>query len=449
VINNHWAAFRGRRILLLQGPVGPFFRKLSDVLSGGGAQIHKVNFNGGDCLFYPTGAFLWRGRLEDWPEYFASLLDRLEIDLVVLFGDCRSVHRIARDIATLRGVQVGAFEEGYVRPNFITFEQDGVNGYSLIPREPSFFLTLRSPQGLPEINVGNTFWNAAMWAAMYYLAAAIAWPWLRHYRHHRPLSLAEMWPWLRGAWRKAFYSYQERGLLNLLTRRRNKRFFLVPLQIASDSQVSQHSNFKTAEDFILTVVESFAINAPSDTTLVIKHHPLDRGYHDYGLLLRHLAQVHKLVDRLLYIHDQHLPTLLEHMRGAVVINSTVGLSALSHGAAVKTCGRAIYDIQGLTFQGPLDDFWRAAEGFHIDHELFRRFRAYVIDQTQINSSFYKGAIPDALCASMTSSTQAEDLPCAGQVVKLARSAVRTKDEKVGAWKEGASQPERPLSAAEQ
>jgi capsular polysaccharide export protein len=434
---------------MLQGPVGPFFRQLADVLTGGGAQIHKVNFNGGDCLFYPMGAILWRGGLDDWPESFASVLSRFDIDLVVLFGDCRPLHRVAREIANLRGVKVGAFEEGYVRPNFITFEHDGVNGYSLIPREPEFFLTLPNPQNLPERDVGNTFWHAALWAALYYLAATLAWPWFRQYRHHRSLSLAELWPWMRGGWRRFLYAWKERGLLKLLTGRLSKRFFLVPLQMAADPQVFEHSGFTTAEHFIGTVVVSFAMNAPSDATLVIKHHPLDRGYHNYGQLLRQLAQAHNLVGRLLYIHDQHLPTLLQHMRGAVVINSTVGLSALSHGAAVKTCGRAIYDIEGLTFQGSLDTFWRRAEGFRIDHELFKRFRAYVIDQTQINSSFYKGGISTSLCASMTSSCQAEGVPYAGRVVELARSTSRGKDEQAIARKEKSAQPERARSAAEQ
>jgi capsular polysaccharide export protein len=126
--------------------------------------------------------------------------------------------------------------------------------------------------------------------------------------------------------------------------------------------------------------------------LVIKHHPLDRGYHDYATLLAQLARVHGLKDRLIYIHDQHLPSLFDHMLGAVVINSTVGFSAVSHGAPVKTCGLAIYDIPGLTFQGSLDAFWSEAGTFRPDPQLFMRFRAFVIDHTQINCSFYKAKL---------------------------------------------------------
>ncbi len=62
------STFRGERVLLLQGPVGPFFRRLADDLTRAGAQVFKVNFNGGDWLFYQNGAFNYHGRLEDWPK---------------------------------------------------------------------------------------------------------------------------------------------------------------------------------------------------------------------------------------------------------------------------------------------------------------------------------------------------------------------------------------------
>jgi capsular polysaccharide export protein len=67
----------------------------------------------------------------------------------------------------------------------------------------------------------------------------------------------------------------------------------------------------------------------------------------------------------------------------------VGLSALYHNTPLKVCGEAIYDMPGLTFRGSLKDFWRAASLFRIDRELFRRFRAYLIEHTQLNGSFYK------------------------------------------------------------
>jgi capsular polysaccharide export protein len=400
MIEHPWAGFRNKNILLLQGPVGPFFSRLATVLRAVGAKIHKVNFNGGDCLFYREDTIRWRGSMDAWPAFFESLLGRLRIDVVILFGDCRPIHRVVRAIAQQRGLKVGAFEEGYVRPNFITFEEFGVNGYSSMPRTAQFYAALPNKRIMPEREVGNTFWNAAMWAILYYIASAALHPLFREYRHHRTLGLSEAAPWLRGGWRKLFYAWKERGTAEVLAARLHKKFFLVPLQISGDSQVLQHSKYASVADFVCRVVESFATHAPQDTTLVIKHHPLDRGYHDYGALAAALAETHGLKNRLLCIHDQHLPTLFDHMLGAVVINSTVGFSALSHGAPVKTCGLAIYDLPGLTFQKSLDEFWRGAEGFRPDRELFTRFRAYVIDHTQIAGSFYKGPIGNCSGASI-------------------------------------------------
>jgi capsular polysaccharide export protein len=404
MIAHPWAEFRDKNVLLLQGPVGPFFNRLAKVLTAVGAKAYKVNFNGGDCLFYRDAAMRWRGSMDAWPEYLESLLDSLSIDAVIFFGDCRPIHRVARSIAQRRGLKIGAFEEGYIRPNFVTFEKFGVNGYSSIPRTADFYQSLADSQVAAEREVGNTFWYAALWATLYYCAATAMRGHFRAYRHHRPLELSEALPWLRSGWRKMSRAYKERGVLEFLATHAHQKFFLVPLQISGDSQVLQHSGFASVADFVRRVVESFAAHGPKHTTLAIKHHPLDRGYHDYGVLLAELAERHGLQGRLLYIHDQHLPTLFDHMLGAVVINSTVGFSALSHGAPVKTCGLAIYDIPGLTFQGSLNAFWSEAQSFRPDRQMVARFRAYVIDQTQINCSFYKGTVGDGICASMAAST---------------------------------------------
>jgi hypothetical protein len=72
----------------------------------------------------------------------------------------------------------------------------------------------------------------------------------------------------------------------------------------------------------------------------------------------------------------------------VTINSTVGISSLFHGTPTLVLGKAFYDIKGLTCKGmPLDRFW--TEYSPPDHLLFRKFRNYIIDKTQIQGSFYK------------------------------------------------------------
>lgn len=83
-----------------------------------------------------------------------------------------------------------------------------------------------------------------------------------------------------------------------------------------------------------------------------------------------------------------MPTLLAHVTDVITVNSTVGGSALLHACPTIALSQPIYAIPGLTFQGPLDAFWR-------DHQppnmtLFHYFRNIVIHTTQVNGGFYSG-----------------------------------------------------------
>jgi capsular polysaccharide export protein len=391
MINGGLPSFGGKRVLLLQGPLGPFFRRLAADLAEAGAEVHKVNFNGGDWLFFPgAGSISFRGCPEAWPEFFESLLERLRIDVVFLFGDCRRYHREAHAIATARGLDIGVFEEGHLRPDWITLERSGVNGHSLIPRDPEFYRNLPPPPPAePEQRVEKAFRMTALWAILYYVAACFLRPFFPHYRHHRPLTLLEALPWIRAGWRKLYFAVKERGVLNRLVGGKSKQFFLVPLQVHNDSQVCVHSPYADVSEFIEEVVTSFAAHAPAKMSLVIKHHPRDRGYHDYSRQVRKLQRRLGLEGRLIYVHDLHLPTLLAHASGAVVINSTVGLSALHYGVPTKTTGSAFYDMEGLTYQGGLDTFWSKAWAAVPDHALFGRFRVFLQRCMLINGSFYR------------------------------------------------------------
>jgi len=392
------SAFKGKRVLLLQGPVGPFFRRLSRDLEAAGAHVTKINFNGGDWLFHPRRSIAFRGRMPDWPTFLEKVLVERSIDMVLLFGDCRPVHLMAHKMATRYRLEIGVFEEGYVRPDYITLERYGVNGNSLIPRIPAFYLNAPKMQAPPTVFVGNTYWHSVLWAIGYYLAAVLLWPAFSRYQHHRPLTLREAWPWVRGVWRKLRYAFKERGVQGELATTYSKRYFLIPLQVHNDAQIRMHSDYDSDQVFIDNAIASFAGHAPADTLLVIKHHPMDRGYHDHTLLIRRLSRRHGVEDRVRYIHDQHLPTLLEHARGVAVINSTVGFSALHHATPVHVCGTAIYDMEGLTYQGTLNDFWKAAREFVVSRELYERFRSYLIGHTQLNGSIYRRLPVAGSCA---------------------------------------------------
>jgi capsular polysaccharide export protein len=393
MINQGFAALRGKRVLLLQGPVGPFFARLGKDMRGAGAQVFKVNFNGGDWIFSPSHAFArvfnFTGNLNNWPSYLDALVKRLGIDVIILFGDCRPIHVVARDVAKVYGIEVGVFEEGYLRPDHITLERDGVNSHSTVPDNPMVYREYADKQVPAARRLGDTFGHAAMWAMCYYLISSLLKCLFWRYQHHRRLAWWEGLFWVRSFFRKHRYARFEAGIQEMLAGSRRKQYFLVPLQASIDSQVRVHSDYASIEQFIAEVARSFSRNAPESSILVFKHHPIDRGYTDYTAVVSQLIELHGLQGRCLYVHDLHLPTLLDNARGVVTINSTVGISALQHRCPVKVCGSALYDIQGLAFQGSLEQFWKLAHVHMPDPVLVRGFRNYLILHTQHNGSFYK------------------------------------------------------------
>ncbi len=64
-------------------------------------------------------------------------------------------------------------------------------------------------------------------------------------------------------------------------------------------------------------------------------------------------------------------------------------------------GDALYDIKGLTFQGHLNQFWQT--NFKPDMRLFNKYRAYLLNNTQINANYYSCVKVNALFLSNTES----------------------------------------------
>jgi capsule polysaccharide modification protein KpsS len=113
---------------------------------------------------------------------------------------------------------------------------------------------------------------------------------------------------------------------------------------------------------------------------------MDRPYSDYSVDIEALRLEHCLGERLIYTDVINLPAALRNARGTVVINSTVGLSSLTHGTPVKCLGHAVYDMPGLTHQGTLADFFRNPTA--VDRALYKRFRHWLLAQNQLNGSVW-------------------------------------------------------------
>lgn len=384
-----------RNIVLLQGPVGAFFSDLAAWLAKRGARVYKFNFNAGDACFYHNSrpdTYAYRGRFEDFADTFRDFLHQNAIDAVACFGDTRPYHKTAKALCAETGVSFWAFEEGYFRPDWVTLERGGVNDYSELPRDAAFFQTALPQLAYPEQrepkSVRKGFWPVAWCAIRYYCAMRIGAAGYPHYLHHRSSDLAYyVKSWLRAAWRRVWYAVRERKIARQSRAGALGSFFVFPLQVATDSQIHTHSDYASVCDSLEHMLASFALYAPQEAKLVVKHHPMDRGFISYRRVIdRFLTRHPKMKKRIVYVHDIPLPDLLRHGQGMVTVNSTSGLSALIHNMPVKVLGRANYDIAGLTSRQRLRDFWRQPQ--KPDAEKFHAYRMYHLNQTQINGNFY-------------------------------------------------------------
>jgi len=381
------ASLAGRHLLLLQGPAGPFFARVARQLRTAGARVTKVNFNGGEDLYYRGPDVVHFAQpLEEWPAFFAQLVRERAVHTVVLFGDCRPLHRDAIAQARQLGVDVFVFEEGYLRPDFVTLEKGGVNGHSNIPRDSRYFDDVKPAPEPTHERIRHAFLKSALHTICYATATALARNRYPHYRHHRDIRpLAQARLWLRGTVRRAAHTLRDRKLAKRLESAGMPPYFFVPLQVHLDSQL-RHSPYATINQFIREVVSAFAEHAPKDHLLLFKLHPMDRPYSDYSTDIEALRLEYGLGERLLYADVINLPAALRGARGTVVINSTVGLSSLTHDTPVKCLGRAVYDLPGLTHQGSLAEFFTAPAP--VDRELYKRFRQWLLEQNQLNGSVW-------------------------------------------------------------
>ena len=380
---------KSRNAMLLQGPIGPFFSRFAKDLTSHGFNVTKVNFNGGDRFFYNgDNAIDYTGAFKDWEAWIERVFTNCRIGRIYVFGDCRSYHRAACKVAERLNIKVFVFEEGYIRPNFITLEEGGVNGHSSMMLRP--FHPSDEIKSLPAERVQPKFifYITALYSMVYYMASAAQRSRFTEYRHHRTFDcISEGLCWIRSGLRKWRYARLEKDVLNDVITLYDGNYFVCPLQVHCDMQVIAHSDYNSIEHFIGDVLASFREHADSNKAIVFKHHPLDRGYTDYSMLFGNLVAELGLQGRVFYVHDVDLPTLLKHAQGTVLINSTVGMSSLFHGAPVKTMGKAIYDVPGLTAQESLDEFWSCTR--QVNKEIFQRFRSFLINRNQLNGNLYR------------------------------------------------------------
>ena len=379
-----------RSFLFLQGPQSFFFERVARVLLNHGHAVHRINFNLGDRLFWRLPAADFRSTPEDWPDFIAGALEGHAITDLIFLGDRRPYHVAAAEAARACGATVWVTDLGYLRPGWLTLEQDGMTGFSHFPRNPADIRALASNFPEPDFTpiADPRFYQLALRDIAYNTAAILGRPLYPHYRRHSLYHpFAEYAAWVKNAPRRLIARRATAAAKARLAAQAGS-YFLFPLQLATDFQLRAHSPFADARDALHLVLQSFAASG-GKRHLVIVTHPLDEGLIDWRRLTAGRNGV-------LFLEGGVTEALVAKAAGVVTVNSTVGLAALRLGVPVKTLGTAIYDVAGLVHPGDLADFWRAPRP--PDPQFVAVFLRALIRATQIKGGYHTRPAQDRTLA---------------------------------------------------
>ncbi|MCB9958085.1 MAG: capsular biosynthesis protein [Rhodospirillaceae bacterium] len=351
-----------RSFLFLQGPPALFFWRLGKVLEGEGHRVTRINLCIGDHLSWPRlGARNYRGSAARWPDYLARVLAERGVTDVLMSGEQRPLHKAALPVIKAHGANVVVTDFGYLRPDWITLERDGMSGLSRFPRDPEAIRALAARVGPPDLDLRfrDSLPKMALWEITTDVLNWFYWVFFPHYRSHLLVNPARLY--LSGVWRDRSRARRNRAArTDLAVLKKSRRpYFVFPLQMEVDFQIRAYSPYRGLKEAIVEVLDSFARAAPPEVCLAVKTHPFDQGVTPWDRVVKALAAERGLGDRVVMLDGGTLKALLARTRGIVTINSTFGIWAIRERRPVHVLGTAVYDVPGLTHQGDLDSFWQA------------------------------------------------------------------------------------------
>ncbi len=380
-----------RQFLFLQGPHGPFFQRLGRMLERAGAKVWRVGFNRGDRAFWGGDGFIpYRGTQEDWPAALRAILVAKAITDIVLYGDTRFIHAEAVRAAREAGIAVHVFEEGYLRPFWVTYERGGANGHSRlmdtsVPQMQAALAQL--DMDLPDAPARwGDMRQHMFWGALYHWFVLTGFWDFRNFRPHRKLTVWQ--EFLLYCKRLALLPLHrwERMLATFRIKHGGFPYHLVLLQLEHDSSFQMHSPFKTMAEFLAVVIDGFAKGAAPHHHIVFKAHPLEDGRVPVAREIRRLAREHGVAPRVHFVRGGKLAQLLNHARSAVTVNSTAGQQVLWRGLPLKTFGAAVYAKPEFVSTQSLTAFFTLPT--RPDSRAYRDYRHYLLETSQIAGGFY-------------------------------------------------------------
>jgi capsular polysaccharide export protein len=351
-----------------------------------------VGFNRGDQTFWQdkTSFIPYKGTLADWPLSLRQMLRQHRITDIVLYGDTRPIHAEAVRAARETGIEVHVFEEGYLRPYWITYERGGSNGNSRlmhlgVPAMQKALETL--DMDLPDAPARwGDMRQHMFWGALYHWFVMTGFWDYRNFRPHRALSVGqEFWLYVKRLALLPLHRW-ERIAATFRIKHGGFPYHLVLLQLEHDASFQMHSPFRTMTDFLSVVMEGFAKGAAPHHHIVFKAHPLEDGRVPVAREIRRLAKLHGVEGRVHFVRGGKLAALLNHARSAVTVNSTAAQQVLWRGLPLKTFGAAVYAKPEFVSTQPLKEFF--IQPTRPDSRAYRDYRHYLLETSQVPGGFY-------------------------------------------------------------
>lgn len=377
-------------VVFLQGLPSSFFTRLAQRLAQSGWRTTGINLCAGDQLFWQGPSTVnYRGSLDGWPAFIGDFYDREGVTDIVLLGERRSYHQLAISAAHRRNIRVTVTDFGYLRPDWMAFERDGMGGDSHFPKDPDAIRDLAGNTPTPDLSrqYTDSFWTMAIGDMAYHFGnffLFFLFPFYRRpYKRDHPLvHYIAIGKRLLLAGRR-----QQEAMLRIRDgHQRSIPYFLFPLQLENDFQIVAYSPFECMEEAIVRIVRSFALNAEPEVRLWVKVHPLDPGMKNWKKRILQHADQYAVAHRIDYFDGGDLDAMIGGSIGVVTINSTVGIRALQLNRPVMALGQAIYQVPGLTYQDGLDRYWTGAQP--PDAGLVNDFISAVCNTLQIRGVFY-------------------------------------------------------------
>lgn len=383
---------RTRTFLFLQGPHGPFFQQLADKLRLAGKQVLRVGFNAGDQYFWHgNDNFIAFNQPQDrWPGFIETVMRDHVITDLVLYGDSRPVHSQAIEIAKTYSITIHVFEEGYLRPYWVTYEREGSNGNSaLMSIDIDEICARHDAASVPPPEAPATWGDMrqhVFYGALYHWFVLFLNQKYRHFIPHRKQTVAQEFR----LYLRKLVLMPMLALHRMVATRRIRRggfpYHLVLLQLEHDASFQSHSPFSTLNEFLQIVIEGFAQGAASHQHLVFKAHPLEDGRAPILRNIKTLALEYQVQDRVYFLNGGKLAPLLDHARSAITVNSTAGQQVLWRGLPLKALGSAIYVKPEFTSRQSVAEFFRAPH--YPDRELYLQYRTFLLETSQVTGGFY-------------------------------------------------------------